>query len=852
MQGNKEFHSLSVQDSLKASGSSKAGLTGKEAFKRFDKNFLNELPKKEPRTAVTIFLSQFKSPFVLVLIAATLIAAFLGEATNAILIFIMLFLSAVLGFFQEFKSEKAIRALARLISFNAIVLRDNKETEVNATELVKGDIVLLSIGKMVPADLRLIECENLAINESILTGESEPAEKKASPLQARHLVMHQMHDMAFMGTTVSQGNGRGIVIAIGNDTQIARIAKLLKEKPLQTAFEKNMQSFGSFLLKIIVLMTVFVFIANSILHQDIFGSLLFALAFAVGITPELLPAIISISLAVGAVYLAKKHVVVKKLASIEDLGNVDVLCTDKTGTLTENTLFIHKSFDSSFHESPETVFHALLASDAAERNNKFHGSPIDVTIYSQAARQGLLSKLKDFTRLHEIEFDFSRKRVSYVLKHDNKNFLYCKGAADSVLPVCSKISLKGKTSRLSGKNKKIILGKLNDFSRKGYRLIAIARKEVKPKKSFTLKDEKDLEFLGFIALFDPPKKTAVHSLKDLNELKIELKILTGDNALVTEQVCNEVGFQLKGRIVLGNEIDEASDEKLRNLVEQSNVFCRLTPEHKVRIVNALTANKHITGFLGDGINDAPALKASDVGISVDSGADIAKDSADIVLLTHGLHVIVDGIREGRKTFANMIKYIFTTLNSNFGNMTTIALASIFLPFIPLLPVQIILLNLISDLPLLTISTDNVDAASLKKPEKWSIKEITHVMIFFGLISTVFDFITISVLIYVLQAPVELFRTGWFLESVLTELAVIYAIRTHKPFYKSKPSKLLVLATIFSLLLTLGIIYSPVRHWFAFTILPYWFVGLVIGIVIIYFLLIEAVKRVYFTRFSTQA
>ncbi|MEW6295184.1 MAG: magnesium-translocating P-type ATPase [Candidatus Diapherotrites archaeon] len=841
---NENYYSLGKEELLRKLSCSEYGLSSQEANKRLEEYGLNDISLKDKRSTIEIFLSQFKSPLILILLGATVIAGILGDPQDALIILGIVVINACLSFYQEFKSEKALAELRKYISFKAKVLRDGQEIELDVRELVPGDIVFLEIGDIVPADLRLIKAEDLTLNESVVTGESFPVHKIIEIINIPNTQLSQQKNIAFMGTSVAGGEGKGIVIATGERTEFGRTANILSAKEPPTDFQKSIKKFGNFLIKIILLLTIFVFASNYLLGKNLLESFLFALALAVGIAPELLPIIITISLSAGAVHLAKKKVIVKRLVSIEDLGNIDVLCMDKTGTLTENQITLENYFDFKGIKSRELIELGLICNSAIIEKSKARGNVIDVAIWDYAKKEGITPE--KFTKIKAIEFDYERRRMSFVIEKSGKRFLVCKGGPESIVSVC--ISVQNGSQLIPVKEyEKELIQKFRELSNEGFRVIAIATKEIEKKKSYGIEDEKELTFKGFIAFLDPPKKTAIQSLKEFQNLNVELKVLTGDNELVTEEIGREIGLKIKGKIILGSEIEKMNEIEFLKAIEENNIFARITPEQKYRIVEGLGKRGHIVGFLGDGVNDAPALKAADVGITVDSAVDVAKDSADIILLKKSLMVIADGIKQGRKTFGNIIKYIFNTISANFGNMFTLAFSSLFLKFIPLLPSQILLANLVSDIPLITVSTDNVDEDYLHNPKRWNIKTISNFMVYFGIISSVFDFITIGFLMFIVGADAAIFRTAWFLESVLSEIIVTFAIRTKRSFWQSHPSKVLIYSSIAAMILTIALVYSPLAFLFRFESLAVPVLVSIGVILLAYFLLVEGAKKKFFQK-----
>ncbi|MFH0849007.1 MAG: magnesium-translocating P-type ATPase [archaeon] len=827
---------------------SASGLDDAEAARRLVDFGSNEIPSAGRRTVLNMFVSQFKNPLIYALVFAAVAASFLGEGTEAVIIIAIVIANTLLGFAQEYKSEKAVDELRKYMSYQAVVIREGTKRSVDTKELVPGDLVNLAMGDVVPADLRLLETDELQTNESVLTGESTPVEKVATPIELDSPLPHQLSNMALMGSEVMAGLGSGLVVATGRRTYFGKVASSLSLLPPKTDFQKNIARFGSFLVKLILALTVFVFIVNSLLGRGIFEALLFAVALAVGIIPEALPVIITVGLADGALRLAKKKVVVKRLEAIEDIGNVDVLCTDKTGTLTQNEIAVQETVDSEGHTHPELIKYALLCNSAVVEGDRILGNPIDVAIWKHARNAGFdETLLSEFRHIHEIPFGANRRRMSSIVESDAGALLICKGAPEAILEASNCVGDAEARPLPPATAEKRLRLLVDKYGRTGRRLIALGLKKVDHKPDYSVQDECDLAFIGLIVLSDPLKEDAAHAISRFELLGIRLKILSGDDSLVTADVCRQLGVHVSGRVITGADIQNMQSGDLQKTVEDSDIFGRVTPDHKFAIVEALKRNGHVVGFLGDGVNDAPALRMADAGISVESGVQVAKEAASIILLEKSLEVIADGVAEGRKAFGNMIKYIMNTTSANFGNMLTVAMMSLFLPFIPLLPSQILLINLLSDAALLTISTDNLDDEGLRRPRRWNIRYVAKFMIFFGLISSVFDIATISSLVYVLGSGPELFRTGWFIESTLSEILVTFSIRTRRKFFRSRPSNLMIAAAATVFAATLAIVYSPIGALFEFVQPPPWFLALILGILIIYFLLVETMKHVFFSR-----
>jgi len=845
------FWSWDIDKTLKYFKSSEKGLSDKEANSRLFQYGPNEIEKKEKRHGLQIFLSQFKNVLVLVLIIAAVIAFFLHERIDSVVILAIVVLNSIMGFIQEYKAEKALRELKSFISKKSRVLRNSEISEVDTKSVVPGDIVLLSIGDVIPADIRLIESYNLSTDESPLTGESLPVNKETRPINVDSPQPQNLTNIAFMGTSVASGSARGIVIATAMNTFFGKTAAYLEKTVHEGDLHRNIKKFSNLLLKVIVVMTAFIFAANALLAKGLLGSLLFALALAVGITPEVLPVIMTIVLSRGALRLARQKVITKRLASIEDLGNMDTLCCDKTGTLTEGEISLSSYVDLDGNEDNSLVLAGMLCNSVSfERGKSSTGNPIDVAIWKSETASRMLLEIRGYTVLYRNDFDFTRRRMSVIAKHKAGNIMIAKGAPESILSVCRSAIITGKTVDLSPDLVSQISQKVSGFENKGYRVIALAKRLFQAGEE-NIKEEKDLTLTGFLLFLDPPKSTIKKSLAALKRLGVVVKILSGDSPIITRKICIEVGLDISEDVVVtGDELSSLNEPDFKEYSRRFNVFSRISPEQKLRIVESIKRSEHVVGFLGDGINDAPALKAADVGISVDTATGIAKETADIILLRKSLRVLAQGIVEGRKTFGNITKYILNTISANYGNMFTLAASSFFLKFIPLLPSQILLNNFISDFPLLTISTDNVDEEFLKKPRRWNIKLISRFMTYFGLISTFFDMALILSLILILKVGTDLFRTAWFVLSVLSELVVTFSIRTRLSFFKSKPSGWLLITSILTGSFAIGITFMMLgSSLFKFVRMPGSLLILIGAILVLYFLTVEVAKRYFFKKFE---
>jgi Mg2+-importing ATPase len=838
---SEELLRLPIKELLLRLDTSQSGLTCQEAEGRLKTYGYNELAKRRERAAVVEFLLHFRSPLVIILLFAGFVSIFFGEIINAAIIFSIVFISIILLFYQESKAGKAAEALKEKVTTTATALRDGFKQEIKLSEIVPGDIIYLSAGDIVPADARVINAKDLFINQSALSGESFPVEKTAAPAKIIETMITEWNDCLFFGTSVVSGTATAVVARTGNFTEYGKIAKKLIARQPETEFERGLTRFGFLIMEVTFLLVIFVFFVNALYRRGVLESLLFSVALAVGLTPELLPMILSVNLSKGALAMSKRGVIVKRLASIQNFGSMDVLCTDKTGTLTENriTLVLHVDMDGN--DDDKVLLYSFL-------NSSFQTglrSPLDDAILRYKDID-----VKCFQKIDEVPFDFTRKRLSVIVQCDGQRILIAKGAPEEILKVSSYCELANNTFDLTGEFQNKIEEKHYSLSSEGFRVLAVAYKKVREEKTvYSVNDETEMRFLGFIAFLDPPKETARESLQLLSKAGMELKILTGDNELVTRKTCEQLGFEIKG-VVLGGELALISDEALPRVVEETNIFARVTPTQKDRIMIELKKNGHVVGFLGDGINDSPSLKTSDVGISVDNAVDVAKESADIILLQKSLRVLHEGVLEGRKTFGNTMKYVMMGTSSNFGNMFSVAGASLFLPFLPMLPTQILLNNLLYDLSELSIPTDNVDPEYVERAKRWDISFIRKFMLFIGPISSIFDFLTFFIMLLVFNATEPLFQTAWFLESLCTQTLVIFVIRTRRtPFYRSKPSGLLAFSTLAVVGAALLIPFTPLGDPFRFVRPPFTFFLILAGMIGVYLTLVEIVKKWFYRRWS---
>lgn len=828
--------------------SEKRGLSKLEAKKRTWRFGKNEITHKRRTGALVILIRQFANWLVIVLFLAALVSYYLGERVDTMVIIGILFLSSMLGFIQEFKAEKTAESLKKYITKKAKVLRDGKWGEIKTARLVPGDIVRLRVGDLVPADMRLIETDGLSMNEAILTGESAPAEKDTEIVAVEKRLPYEQKNMVFKGTFVESGLGTGVVTAIGEETIFGKTAKGLEEIEPESEFQKQLAHFSRYLFWVIMAMTGFIFLANALLNKGVFDSFLFAVALAVGITPELLPMIVTVALSKGALGLAKNNVIVKKLAAVEDLGNIDVLCTDKTGTLTEGKFALtgYVNLDGIVDESILTE--ALVCSSAFTADGKTWANQMDEALWKSNALSKVKKKLKSFKLVDENEFDFKLRRMSVVAKSSGKLRLITKGAPETILDVCSFYASEGKLKKMTRLKKKKLLGQIDTLEESGFKVLYLADKKTKQKDT-NIADEHGLTLRGMLTFKDPLKRSVAESLKILKQMGVKIKIISGDSMeIVIDAAVRSELVEEGEKVILGDKLEKMSDEEVRTVADKHTLFARITPDLKEKIVASLNHKGHVVAFLGDGVNDSPAIKAADVGIAVDSGAEITKDAADIVLLKKDLAVLAQGINSGRKTFGNITKYILNTISSNFGNMFTVSASSLFLSFIPLLPTQILLNNFISDIPLLAIATDNVDEEFVRKPRRWNIPLIGKYMVRFGLLSSLFDLATILPLLFIWRVTPIDFRTAWFVESSLSELLVTFAFRTKRPFFKSRPSIWLVWLSIACCLIVAGLPWTHFgRTFFQFRPIT-WQIDIWIGVVVLaYFTTMELVKRGFFVE-----
>ena len=822
--------------------SSPDGLSAADAATRLREHGPNVLGVRKRTDALALLLRQFTSPIVLILIAASALSYALRDPADGTIILVIVAISGLLGFWQERGAATAVEKLLETVELTSTVLRDRKDCEIPTDEIVPGDVIVLSAGSGIPADCRLISEQDLFVNEASLTGETYPVDKNPSDCPP-DTPLAKRDNALFLGTHVVSGAGRALVVTTGTATEFGRIADRLRVRPTDTQFEIGVRRFGYLLMQITLVLVFAIFAINVWLQRPVLDSFLFALALAVGLTPQLLPAIISVNLAKGARRMAAHQVIVKRLSAIENFGSMDVLCSDKTGTLTEGKVRVHAAVDATGADSERVLLHAFInASFETAFNN-----PID-----EAIRTHRTFPLDAWTKRDEVPYDFTRKRLSVLAEHEGAAYLIVKGALHNVLDVCVDAEqADGSLHALAGE-RATIEHCYADLSAKGFRTLGVAVRTMPSAAAIDRTSESGMTFLGLIALEDPPKAGIVATVQALAKLGVQLKMITGDNALVAAYVGSQVGLD-GTRILSGVELRALSDDALPVRAMQVDIFAEVEPNQKERIIHALQKAGRVVGYMGDGINDAPALHAADVSISVNDAVDVAKDAADIVLLESDLAVLEAGVREGRRTFANTLKYVFMATSANFGNMFSMAGASLFLPFLPLLPKQILLTNLFTDFPELTIATDRVDADWINQPRRWDIGFIKRFMITFGLVSSVFDYLTFGVLLRVLHAGPAEFRTGWFVESVVSATLIVLVVRTRGVAIRSRPSRALIITTVSVALATIAVPYTPLAPIFGFVPLPFEFLGILSLIVAGYVLTAELVKRwFYASAFSSSA
>jgi len=828
--------------------SKSAGLSEQEVKKRLKIYGYNDIAEEKKTNHFFKLIGIVKNPLNLLLITLALVSLLVGDKAAFGIIILMVLLSIILNFYQETKADIATDKLKSIIHTKATVNRENVKKEILLREIVPGDIVYLYSGTIIPGDVRLISSKDLFINQAMLTGESMPAEKHVTDSRLDKENIIEFCNLCFFGTSVESGVATALVLSTGKNTYLGSIASDINHNDHISDFNKELKQFVILILKFMAIMVPAVFLLNGFFKGNWFEAFLFAIAVAVGVAPEMIPTIVAVNLSKGAMVLSKKKVIVKHLDAIENLGVMDILCTDKTGTLTEGKIVLEKHLDIYGKDSLDSLQYAFL-------NSYFQTGVKNIINEAILKHEEAKEKLEiaNYAKIDEIPFDYNRRKMSVIVrKFKDKSLLICSGAVEETIASCTNVLVNNKVISLKdfSDEKKLLIEK--ELNKEGFRVIAVAYKETNSeKKVFGVEDEQELTFVGFLAFFDPPKQSVKETIKDLEEIGVRVKILTGDNEIITRKICEDVGM-IVGKILQGSNIEKLNDEELGQEIEEVSVFAKLSPYDKERIIKSLRNKNHVVGFLGDGINDSLSLIAADVGISVDTATDIAKESSDLILLEKSLLVLKDGIKEGRRIFDNIIKYIKMAASSNFGNMFSVVGGSIFLPFLPMLPVQILANNMLYDFSQMTIPTDKVDEDHLSKPKKWNFKNIKRFILFFGPISSLFDYATFFVMLYVFHAwgNPALFHTGWFVESLLTQTLIVHIIRTSKiPFFQSWASWPLIISTICVISVGIYLPFSPFAGALKFLPLPpLYFVLLFIGL-ILYFLITQFLKMYFIKKYE---
>ena len=829
------FWSLTSADLLERLLTSREGLSQEEVQRRLDRFGHNTLKAWKHAGVLSLLLSQYKSPIILLLLFACLLSFAFRDHIDALIILAILLVSGLLGFWQEYGASNAVAKLLAIVQIKATVCRQGPAQEIPVEEIVPGDVILLKAGDVIPGDSLLIESKDLFVDEAALTGETFPVEKTVSILPA-DVSLSQRTNALFMGTHVVSGTAAAVVVLTGAATEFGQISQRLKLKAPETEFERGVRRFGYFLMEVTLLLVIVIFAINVYLARPVIEAFLFSLALAVGLTPQLLPAVISVNLATGAKRMAREKVIVKRLAAIENFGSMNVLCADKTGTITSGVAQVQAALNLDGKTSDKVILYAYLNSVYESG----FANPID-----EAIRRHCCPDITGWRKVDEVPYDFIRKRLSVLVAQKDNHLMITKGALKNVLEACSTAELgSGEVVPLDASQEEI-QRYFSQFSEQGLRTLGIAYRSL-PAAAIGKDDERGMTFLGFLLILDPPKPGIAETIKRLQKLGVVLKIITGDNRLVAAGMGTQVGLNSRA-LLTGADLRQLSEDALLHQVRGTQIFAEVEPNQKERIILALRKAGNVVGFMGDGINDAPALHAADVSLSVDSAVDVAKEAADIVLLEKDLGVLVKGVQEGRITFANTLKYVFMATSANFGNMFSMAGASLFLSFLPLLPKQILLTNLLTDLPEMTIATDSVDPEMVERPRRWDLRFIRRFMLTFGLISSIFDYITFGVLLWLLNATPDQFRTGWFQESVISAAVIVLVIRTRRPFFKSSPGIYLLAATVLVVAATVLFPYTPLGAFFNFQPLTVEFL-LIIGLVLLFYIFsAELAKKRFYRR-----
>ena len=834
-------------------GTSEKGLSEARAERRLRDYGPNEPTSRKKTGIVVQILSRFANPLVIVLLTVAFFSYTLGEKTEATyvstgFIILMALVSVFLSFFQEYRAGKEAEKLKEMVHTKASVYRNGKLREIDIKRIVPGDIVEVSAGDMIPADIRLISSKDLFVNQSALTGESFPVEKTCRAIKLRTTSLTEQTNIVYMGSSVVTGTAIGLVIKTGSYTEFGTVSEHLNETPVETSFDRGIKGFTWLMIKFMLALVLIVFAINWALKGNLIEALLFSLAVAVGLTPEMLPMLVTVNLSKGALEMAKKKVIVKHLNSIQNFGAMDTLCTDKTGTLTLNEIVLEKHVDVMGAENEDVLRYAYI--------NSFYQTGLK-NLLDMAILKHEKLLIKEFRKVDEMPYDFERRIMSVVVESEGTRHIISKGAEEEIFKRCDRYILAGEIKKLEPEDQVKFIAEVNKLQNEGFRVLAVAYKDIEAKESYSKDDEKGLILKGYVSFLDPPKPEAKSAIDALRASGIETIVLTGDNELVTRKICGDIGLNVKA-IVIGDQVEKADENELRELIKTTTIFARLSPIQKERIIKALRANGHVVGYLGDGINDAPSLKTSDVGISVNNAVDVAKESADIILLEKNLLVLDDGVIEGRKIFGNILKYIKMSSSSNFGNMFSMIGASIFLPFLPMAPVQILLNNFLYDMSQIAIPTDAVDTEYIDKPRPWNVEYIKKFMIIIGPISSIFDYITFAVMWFVFAGytqtveAIALFHTGWFIESLCSQTLVVYVIRTGKNPLKSRPSTALIFTSLAIVIIGAVIIpFSALGGPFGFVKPPMQYYEILIGMLAAYLIMVQIVKTWFIKKYGYE-
>ena len=826
-----------------------SGLNSKQVEELLEKNGQNVVVKRENKGPLSFLLKSFNDKFIYILIVLAIIDFVLADKLGAFIIIGIAIVSALIKFAQEYSTYKFNKKLEQNIFTTTTVLRNKKAKEIRIENVVIGDIIELNAGAIIPADVRIIESKDLFLNQSVFTGESVLVEKTTESREAKEIF--SINNICLMGSSVVSGSAKAVVVETGFNTYLGRMSKNLNNKKEKTNFEKGMDGITKLLIRYMIVVSIFVFVIYAFIRHDYIEALLFALSVAVGITPSMLPMIVNVNLTKGTKTLAKKKTLVKNSESIQNLGAIDILCTDKTGTLTKNKITLQKYINVMGEEDLDILKYAFV--------NSYYGTGIknlvDRAVIAYGNEHKIRDVLNEYTKVDEIPFDYTRKRMSVVVKYENDYKMITKGAIEEILKCCKNVKYKDQIIELDEKLIKQIEVNANNLSNVGMQVIALAEKKEYPgAENFNSQSETEMTFVGYVAFLDPPKKGVKETIIKLKKAGIKTKILTGDNAYATKNICNIVGLR-SDNIIIGSQLDEMSDEELKEKIEEVDVFARLNPLQKERVVKLYKENGHVVGYMGDGVNDAPSLQVSDVGICVDSATAIAKEASDIILLKKSLDVIYDGVMEGRKVYGNIIKYMKMALISDFGDVFSIVISSIFLPFLPLLPIQMLIQDFLYDISQVAIPYDDVDKEFLEKPKKWDTSGLGRFMKVMGITSSVIDVLAFLgfwfLFGYNCEAKQSWFQTAWFVECLISETMIIHYIRTSKiPFVESRPNKLLLISTIMTIVGTIvtPIILHSVAS-FNFVILPLKYYAFVLVLLVVYTVLVQIVKKRYIKKYG---